>query len=444
MKKAFSLFWLFFSGLVAVSCGQSSDPSNANAYGNAVGASLNFEPDTKKWSQRKTVYILLHGLNSDARTWDTLVDQAFAGDCPTISGLSRDQEKLSGDEICIRYNFLSKKLEGQVWLFGDGSSYPELGVEVGRVTKSALKFLNPDIIVYIGHSRGGLAARSYIQSLSEPHVPLGLLTVGSPHMGSQFGRIKHFLTEKGTTPQDYKMGALLRLLRSPSTGDLSISFDERNRPVKDQYSRAIFDLNSTIAALSQNTDAIGVLGSDGIELGKIGPVNVFSHFVLKNILPKAIFETFAAEPEVISDEAKGFVLENTNEDWLTGDSIVPFRSQNLENWMEGNQKGVGPVTFKKTLNGITHMAVPTIERNEEAEDHIQVVYETRESGLNVAVPDMVDLLKPMTLHLTSLPEGRFGSQAVPDDFSDKPLDRPEPFGDPQSGDDEINSLDDLF
>jgi PGAP1-like protein len=169
------------------------------------------------------ILLLLHGMNSDTSTWDTFVNSAFSGSSTVVfQGNTQVPNALppaisSTGVRCYRLQFgaydddssARTGLEG--WTVnstdpvspirqvpcGDYEDFGHLGQEID----DAISFLltNPQFknaqIVLLGHSRGGIAARSFLQgsSANKSNV-IGLLTTGSPQEGSPLGTIYQWLT----------------------------------------------------------------------------------------------------------------------------------------------------------------------------------------------------------------------------------------------------------
>jgi len=71
----------------------------------------------------------------------------------------------------------------------------------------------------VGHGRGGLAARVHFQSSSAaPAYRLGLLTIGTLHLGTPLGRIRHWLTRNGYDDTEAALPGSVGALTSPATG----------------------------------------------------------------------------------------------------------------------------------------------------------------------------------------------------------------------------------
>lgn len=165
--------------------------------------------------------LLLHGMNSAPDTWNTLVNSRWSGKCeeiyagvapPPSTALPRD----SLGAACYRLRFGRYDTTGFLGLenrrcSSSGNPYGckgdftaiyapssnDLGVEVFAAVRAILWRLGSDTqVVLLGHSRGGLAARAFLQrplSSAERKAVVGLVTTGTPHRGSPLGRIYPYL-----------------------------------------------------------------------------------------------------------------------------------------------------------------------------------------------------------------------------------------------------------
>jgi len=168
------------------------------------------------------VSLLLHGLASDAETWDRLVedDSFFSGSCLALSideELTELPQVNSKGEYCFRLDFggydrdsslATVGLDGKTCIRstgcnGDFSNFNLLGKEVETAIDQIVTALGIDTdIVLLGHSRGGLAARAYLQNSDSQHKEYvkSLITTGTPHQGSPLGRFYRFM-ELNCIPQ---------------------------------------------------------------------------------------------------------------------------------------------------------------------------------------------------------------------------------------------------
>lgn len=172
------------------------------------------------------VTLLLHGLASSSETWQPLIndDSFYSGACQV---LDLDSELISlpdvnkRGEYCFSLDFggydrdtilSSKGLDGKTCVSalgcnGDYSSFELLGKEVETTIGKIVDELGIDTeIVLIGHSRGGLAARAYLQntaSLNREHVK-AMMTTGTPHQGSPLGRFHKYMDENCTPKSSFR------------------------------------------------------------------------------------------------------------------------------------------------------------------------------------------------------------------------------------------------
>lgn len=166
--------------------------------------------------------LLLHGMNSAPDTWNTLVNSRWSGKCEEIyagnvlvPNAAPPRDNLGA--ICYRLKFgyydktgftglenlrCTSNSSNKYGCKGDftaiyAPSGNDLGVEVFAAVRAILWRLGSDTqVVLLGHSRGGLAARAFLQrpvSSAERRAVVGLVTTGTPHRGSPLGRIYPYL-----------------------------------------------------------------------------------------------------------------------------------------------------------------------------------------------------------------------------------------------------------
>jgi hypothetical protein len=274
---------------------------------------------TKNSRLGDTTYLLLHGLNSDASTWDSLVESSFENDCAVLTGTELDTSIPKGN--CYRYNFITRTgPDGVQWQFGDGATFSQLGEEVARLVASARKKNSPKSIVFVAHSRGGLASRAYLQDkTTDNDIKFGLLTIGTPHRGTSMGMMKHFFVSKGIKPTELPFDSL-KFLLSPSTGYLAQAF-LNTQPVRNAYSEEIWKLQDKVPEMLKAVTVLGQIYSVGLRLGEnLAPgVDAFSSSPLNpaRVLPGDF------------DAMKAFVLDGVPGYWNDGDNMVPAYSAKL-------------------------------------------------------------------------------------------------------------------
>jgi hypothetical protein len=280
--------------------------------------------------------LLLHGMNAGFESWNELARLRFRNNCPRVVAgaiIGADSKNPNNNVLCYRlnagmYDFVSgrKGLEkltpagGRT--SGDFSSFAQLGLEVRAAVRGILNRHPKAKIVLLAHSRGGLAARAFLQQgSSERQAVIGLLTTGSPHKGSHLGRIYQYLKNHPCRPRDICDGkneeddwAVVDFLRK----GLVTEFAEANLDVR----------KPTIGDLADNSTAIKTLNADIIHL----PVQLaygallyagsrMGDLATSLFTTCSIFEDDLFCPDV-SKSAQAFMLGNQSPGFLTGDGIV--------------------------------------------------------------------------------------------------------------------------
>lgn len=286
-----------------------------------------------------TVFLLLHGLDSSVKKWNDVVRKTFQKDCITLN----PGQDAPGVSRCYRYAFSS----GQ-WSHGDGLTFAELGNEVKDAVAAIDRKVHPEAVVLVGHSRGGLAARAYLQSLDAPPAfSLGLLTIGTPHLGSPLGRAKPWMDARGFTPRDVKrpFRDQARFIFSPSTGYLATAHDSNGnlvcRPTDPaSVSRAICRLTNreTLANLTRVTSVFGQITSRGLVLGEKAvaeDIDLLDGGIAKEALPGKFNQLRGYILENIARRNKSDFCSNSEKKdpnhWAcNGDGVVPLISQDLQ------------------------------------------------------------------------------------------------------------------
>ena len=169
---------------------------------------------TEKEIKINKVVLLLHGLASNPSTWTNLIndDSFFNRSCISLKA-GKDKAyipKINSDGIyCYNVIFGSddKKLKGLDnkrcnninGCSGDYSSFKTLAKEIDLVIKNIIDNLGTNTeILLLGHSRGGLAGREFLQSDDSSYKKYvkSLVTTGTPHQGSPLGRFYTYMNEK--------------------------------------------------------------------------------------------------------------------------------------------------------------------------------------------------------------------------------------------------------
>ncbi|MGH8584146.1 MAG: SBBP repeat-containing protein [Gammaproteobacteria bacterium] len=328
-----------------------------------------------------TVYLFLHGTASDPTTWDDLVRKRFGDHCP-VTELGVD---ITEDSECYRVEFADIPVN-QIWTNGDGSKFRTLGVEVGVAIKKIEARMHPAAIILVGHSRGGLAARAYLQRIAQkPPYKLGLLTIGTPHQGTPLGRIAHWLAQEGFKLKDVPVTVLRARcllpgmpppaecvykftanLFSPTVRYQATEHDRAGKPVQTNTSAEIHALNAGARRLDDWVLTFGQIYSHNLRLGQkiIGTVNILDNdsfvgrwlvagrfkkmrkYVLENIvsgIAKWPRHSFCVSPDK-------YDIDN----WAcNGDGVVPTISQRLIR-LPGFSRGNKPL-HSGILKGVSHI-----------------------------------------------------------------------------------------
>ncbi len=298
----------------------------------------------------RQVVLLLHGMSSTAAKWNKLVNNnaGFDGRCtntrdPKFSTLSIKPN--SEGVYCMRFNFgaydristapkgLDKKICSEAGgCAGDYSTFDSLGKEIEVAVSRIRTRLGTNVqIVLLGHSRGGLAARAFLESTSALRTNVvGLMTTGTPHAGSPLGRYYTYMNINCLPESDYD-GLF-------DTGDCADDWRFINSyPIKDlggldlkapavaflsDASPSIIALNNKIAAippiirftqLTYTNIKFGCLGGDPID-----PETGCGYDIFGNIIQ--------FKP---SRKSLNYVLNGRARNTLTGDGIVPVTSQKM-------------------------------------------------------------------------------------------------------------------
>jgi len=309
----------------------------------ALLAGINFFSLTASAASPAKILLLLHGMNSSPSTWISFVASQFSN--------SNNKGILWGGVLvntpptpnskgvycyAVQFGFYDKTygrtgLEGvtannsTLPTAGDFTDFNQLGTEVDNAITYLLTTYPGAQITLLGHSRGGIAARAYLQnptSVAPKPSVISVLTTGSPDKGSHLGRMYSWLA---THPRS----------DSANANDWSIvdklskqfSFDVR-RPVINDFAdngSAISTINSGIGALPASL-AYGNLQYVATDLGYLGRKYGISYSVFLGInIP------FFLYIPPLSTAAKNYVLESKKPSDYKGDGTVEGDSQNLLN-----------------------------------------------------------------------------------------------------------------
>lgn len=293
-------------------------------------------------SSPKIVYLLLHGTNSDPSTWNTFVGSRF-GKCL----VTRIDESITEDTFCYRHEFKPKTVNGFQWLYGDGSTFDELGDEVLNRVQEISRVTQPDALILVGHSRGGLAARSYLQQLTvPPPFKLGLLTIGTPHQGTPMGRIVKWMQNEGFTVKNVRVVKTYErrsLFFSPSVRDQATEHNRQKKPIRNSISNAIWSLNDSIDRLDDWVSTFGVIYSHRLRLGENACCGGFDRLDLLDDF--GVFRRWLIPGRF--EELREFILRNTGRiDRFLNWTCTKNDRRNPNNWA-CNGDGIAPTISQR-------------------------------------------------------------------------------------------------
>ncbi|MCG3864421.1 MULTISPECIES: pre-peptidase C-terminal domain-containing protein [unclassified Photobacterium] len=326
------------------------------------------------------VTLLLHGLASDADTWDNLIgdDSFYAGSCLKLN--FEDKIELlpqvnSQSESCFRLNFggydrdinvSASGLDGKTCLDssgcnGDYTHFEYLGKEVESAIASIVKRLGIDTeIVLLGHSRGGLAARAYLQSQGAQYKEYvkALVTTGTPHQGSPLGRFYRYMEDNCIPKSSYendndicednwevvKMLAGVRWYQDDFMIDLLVPSIDFLSPESNEINKLNENLvsleNIKISELSYQGTQFGILAKNATGLLKDGDYDLYNY--------RQFFGGDHPNPTTLRYIEKGASRES-----LIGDGIVPAYSQKLSNLLISQGRNVDK-SFSSNESKVLH------------------------------------------------------------------------------------------
>lgn len=150
----------------------------------------------------KSVYFLLHGLYSSNYHWRNLLDSqeftesefTYAGNFYVTESLFKSNEFEVTPELEEGVEILSAR-DNSVFTINFASGFRNDYSQQAKQIKEVLELFPDDKTNYylLGHSMGGLAARCYIAKELNRSIS-GLITIGTPHLGSYLGNTDKKLT----------------------------------------------------------------------------------------------------------------------------------------------------------------------------------------------------------------------------------------------------------
>ena len=214
----------YHSGTKAETCEVTLNASETTYIGIYGFSSGNFQiKATMKKATPKKAVLLLHGLSDDKSIWNDLVSDSngFGGRCTVLKSNTTVYESANSDGVfCFRIDFGSRdrtsNLRGLDNLTcndhggcsGDFSSYSQLGLDVKDAVTKMKQLLGSDVkIILLAHSRGGLAARAFLQSQSGTENVVALITTGTPHLGTPIARVYAYMKNNCIPRSSHESGA---------------------------------------------------------------------------------------------------------------------------------------------------------------------------------------------------------------------------------------------
>ena len=282
---------------------------------------------------------------------------------------------------CYRYNFISRPgSDSTLWENGDGATFVQLGDEVAQVVAAIRKKNSSSSLVLIAHSRGGLASRSYLQSIvADKDFKLGLLTIGTPHRGTPLGMIKYYYAGKSIGPGELPFDAL-KFIMSPSLGYLAQAFANA-QPARNAFSEEISKLEEKVPELLKSVAVLGQMYSVGLAIGENAApgLDLFASSILNpaRLLPGDF------------DEMKSFIFAGVPDNWQDGDNMVPAISAKISN-----------------LSGVEGSGVPLLstEMNRKVHsDSIQFDIQALDSNPNGGITGQIGMIQLMLEGMTNRP-----------------------------------------
>ncbi len=199
--------------------------------------------------------ILVHGLNSDASTWDEFLESVtqqgwtFGGQAQYRNGqiyyFPSPNARYGGP---IRWGHIYTI----TFTSNAGLTYQQQGEELEGVINYILELTGKSKVICVGHSMGGLACRAYLSYARNPRVSQ-IITVGTPHLGSPLALLRTAFSAvvDSTGARILQPGALE--LNQLNTDAL---FRYRDTPVA--YSSIIVDNDDVVSEHSQNLANVGL------------------------------------------------------------------------------------------------------------------------------------------------------------------------------------------
>ena len=299
---------------------------------------------------KQKVVLLMHGLNSSPVTWDKFVSNEFPNGCSVIDMADRYNHFTPGSKtvtnqvVCYNLKFGefdntngAKGLANEQCspavdnCSGDFETFAELSEEVNAVVKRITDVYNGNAeFIFIAHSRGGLAARTYLQNQSFENRDKikALITTGTPHKGSPLGRSYQYMNDNcldsnnqriltGTCENDWMVFDQLK-------GDTHIHLNLAVPSIKylAPEHNEVIELEQNIQDLPSSIEYTQMVYTDR-DLGVLA--QIFGFPAAASIWDENNNPVFTIGKA--SDPLKSYMLNGHTRASYSGDGIVPKQSQ---------------------------------------------------------------------------------------------------------------------
>ena len=294
---------------------------------------------------KQNIVLLLHGLSSNADTWTDLVDRTYNGNCPILTSTdSVSATPYTSATKCYRMNFGTNDymsiqgLEDQYCsstsgCSGDFANYDALGSEVKDTVSNLLDAYADGInVILVGHSRGSLAARAFLQepsSSAQKDAISGLITTATPHKGSPLGRMYNYMRETCFPRSQF----------SNDNGECEDDWEVVDLFLGTRYyidpfvDGVILDLTTpSIKFLSPESDEIRALNNEAYMLNSLNveyTQMVYVGYELGDLVDGYNLFSFSIGDKP-SNSAENIILQGNSAESYDGDSIVPSESQKFD------------------------------------------------------------------------------------------------------------------
>ncbi len=329
-------------------------------------------------AKEKTVYFLLHGLYSSSYHWNHLLDSedfnksefTYAGNLRVNEGLFSDDDFIVTPEFDEEIKTLLEK-DNQVFTINFASGFQHDFKQQALQIKQVLELFPDQGYNYylLGHSMGGLAARCYLTDYLNRNVK-GLITIGTPNLGSYLGNSDTSLTAF--------LGVMTGVFTRPDnliTGITRIWKEDRRNvtPALAPGSPELTELNSKKFPKDVKTLCLFSTINRPEEIEALSRDEQFVHQVLQMEKLKSFKSTNPKDVEITT-------LYN---DLYYNDGLVSIASQNLKNAIPNSYEIVSHhiptrVYHDNEPKDIEHLipAMRIIKRNKRGKRYNLFIYST--------------------------------------------------------------------